>query len=821
MEFRRDAFRKTIKVELQDLDRKQIIHFAWLCGVRALPFTGGTGNFNFWKKKEKQKYLYAIFNALDQCAAAYAAAYAADADAADAADAAAYAAYAAAAAARYGIDIHGVLLQDIKGIKKNETGGGGRGVEIYGKVWNNFRQSLEQEGCDYWGRWYQKLFEKGFELSKEDLVDITMRIGIPPEKTMEGAAAVAQFLIELEEKGAERLNEARIIILGDKGSGKTCLARRLVDPKAPMTREEESTPGVDTTIWKLDEERINVHIWDFAGHTITHAVHRFFLSERCLYLIVYDGRCEVRNQLEYWLNHMKNYGGDSKAIILVNKRDKHTPEIHFNTLKEQYPVIDLKVFDIKEDKKELEEFRIYVARFIFNNPSWSNQMIPLNHFRVKEELEKLFEKGKKGKCTEHICREQFDEIAGKFEITNTDGLLSDLHSLGVGLWYKDLGEFDTMVLNPEWISHGIYRIINWVYENKLHSVELKNFHAVFEKERDRFPENKDRYLFSLMKHYQLAYEADGKDRLIIPHLLNIDRPKVLPEFPAGESLMLRYTAEQPLPPDTISRFIVRHNEKIIKEKGKDIVWRYGVVLKYRKSTLALVREEDRTISVSVKGPDKTEFISKLRGTLNEIFSNYRSRKPEIFYRIEDPEQKRQELPSEKPLWLRDEKILNHVLKGKLYWEDITGKHIDLHYTANTYNITIQTLISGGGNQYWDQSKHSTLNCYECNISLQGNLNELAGLLSENGCPQEARELENAAKTLEQVEKSTGEELRKKGTANRIKRIIDELVDENSKLHKTVKGIKNGIKIAQEIAKGYNDIAQWLGWPQVPRPFLGK
>jgi hypothetical protein len=48
----------------------------------------------------------------------------------------------------------------------------------------------------------------------------------------------------------------------------------------------------------------------------------------------------------------------------------------------------------------------------------------------------------------------------------------------------------------------------------------------------------------------------------------------------------------------------------------------------------------------------------------------------------------------------------------------------------------------------------------------------------------------------------------------------ELSYEKSTLNKAVKGIKNGVSIAQEIGKGYNDIAQWVGLPQIPRPFLG-
>jgi hypothetical protein len=36
-----------------------------------------------------------------------------------------------------------------------------------------------------------------------------------------------------------------------------------------------------------------------------------------------------------------------------------------------------------------------------------------------------------------------------------------------------------------------------------------------------------------------------------------------------------------------------------------------------------------------------------------------------------------------------------------------------------------------------------------------------------------------------------------------------------------KNVKRGFEIAQKIGKNYNDIAQWFGLPQVPKPLLGK
>jgi hypothetical protein len=122
----------------------------------------------------------------------------------------------------------------------------------------------------------------------------------------------------------------------------------------------------------------------------------------------------------------------------------------------------------------------------------------------------------------------------------------------------------------------------------------------------------------------------------------------------------------------------------------------------------------------------------------------------------------------------------------------------------------------------NSSASNTFNFYNCNIGLQGKLNELAQLLTDEGKGEDAKVLLNAAKGLENAETSKKkEEIIKSGLAGRLQRLAQNLGDENSKLHKTVKGIKEGIGIAQDIAQGYNDIAQWAGLPQVPKPFLKK
>jgi hypothetical protein len=285
--------------------------------------------------------------------------------------------------------------------------------------------------------------------------------------------------------------------------------------------------------------------------------------------------------------------------------------------------------------------------------------------------------------------------------------------------------------------------------------------------------------------------------------------------------MLQYKAEQALPPNTISYFIVQHNREIQIKGQKHMVWRYGVVLQGDDDTIALVREEDRVISVSVKGSDKTNYISELRGTLEDIFDRYKSEKPELRSRITRFGQLPDEAEESNPLWLADRQIMNHLSRQKDYYDDTTGIDIPMEAAVTNYNIkTAGAVLVGDHGQL--SSTINTFNFHDCNIDLQGSMNELADLLVVGGNQEEANVLQHAAVALEKAEGSTDkEEVKKKGAANQLKRLVNEFEDKDSTLHKTIKGVKNGVNIAQEIAKKYNDMAQWLGWPTVPKPFLKK
>jgi len=534
-------FEREVEKLLETFSRKQTVYFAGLCAIRALPFLCATHkDFSFWKDTEKQKHLYALFNAIDtnlkhQNSAAI---YAATRAAADAADAATRAADVGKRAL-----LKDLIFKDLELIKTNKLNLLNNDVDgVYGWVWRNFQEALSAAGCGYWAKLYADLFTNRFVVDEKEL---EQRLNVPPEIKAQGAAKVGEYLTRLSLGKVERLDEARIIILGDAGAGKTSLARKLQKITSPMPKVEERTVGVDVLNWPLPKDQkgnsMNVHIWDFAGQTVTHAAHRCFMSSRCLYIYVFNGRVERGNDPEYWLEQIKMHGGDSKVLFLINEKDgERVLDIPKKSLKEEYPsIVDYYHVDIgnEKDLTELEKFRQTVMDCVRSEPSWNSQNISEDAYRVKAELNSRFKDGQ----VDLISRENFYDIARNQKVPEKDwdSVLDDLRVLGICLWYEDKKmKLDNYVLNPEWITNGIYKIIQWGRIKGKYELSIDDGKEIFveQKDQQRYLD-KMKFLFDLMTIYELAYFKKGSSKeIVIPILMPSDRPDGLAHFLDNDSL---------------------------------------------------------------------------------------------------------------------------------------------------------------------------------------------------------------------------------------------------------------------------------------------
>ena len=738
----RMQFHDEIRKAIYDLNKEQLMAFAWLCAVRAVPYLSDGMSFRYWGN-QKLKHLLGVFRAIDYCAfihhadAAHFGATVA-ADAADAARVAADAAHFAAdvariaataarfaATARFAADattrfaaaadarvaaadaaarfataadarfadatILKRLLDNIKIIKRDQHNQHNNDTCIYGNVWDSFMNDLKRVGCAYWADLYAKLFSKNFIMDEDDITELRRRWNVPEEIRRQGAAAVGSYMQWMADEGAERLNEARIIIVGDKGAGKTSIARKLIDPEANMPREDESTEGITVLPWSLGEdggEKMNAHVWDFAGDAITHSVHRCFMETRCLYIYVYNGRIEHNNRPEYWLEQIRIYGGDAPVLFLVNEMDSHKPAIERHTLKDEYPSIQsFHGFDIAKDAGKLSEFREAVINKLRTNPTWCSQEMPAAAYRIKEELRDHFEK----KQTDLIERDEFYKIAIRCNAVSDDydSILGDLHILGICFRYKFASASETVVLNTAWITDGIYKIIRWGDREDKHVLTLDDGAQIFRSAEDkkRYPEDRIKFLFELMCEYELAFFKEAKQpndpkEVVVPLLLPADRPKEMPKSSTEESLIMHFGVQKVLPPNIVPRLVVkRHSD--FEDIPDSMRWRKGALLHYRRGKAeALVVEDARTVTVTVKGPDRTPYIAELRNTLRSIFRSYKGLSPDLFYKLIVPDEPIQG----KPFFVKESTLKMYDQRGRPILNENTGEDVPTEPTMEAYRM---------------------------------------------------------------------------------------------------------------------------------------
>jgi GTPase SAR1 family protein len=886
-------FEEDVKARLSKFLREDLCFFAWLCAVRVLPFLGANGNFDYWKNKkgdQRQKYMIALLRTIDTFVISTPSITDSDDASNDrllindpvcdntaaftlkVVDAAACAVASptleeiinyAFLAVELVVDnkqssyLKSILLDDLTNIKYKKqlfkTN-----IALYGEIWGNFQSALRDLGCAYWGDWYAKVFAKSFKLDDDDHKEIKMRLSVPGEIVERGAANVARYVMALKEQGAIRLNEARVIILGNKGSGKTSLAKRLNDPTAQMPEVYESTEGVDVINWYVhgdfnlpDGGGVNVHVWDFAGHVITHAAHRCFMSERCLYILVVDGRTEGDNRVEYWLEQIRNYGGvDSPVLVLVNVRDKHCVDLPENTLRKEFSsIVAFYQVNIRTGGAPLVAFRQDVMELLRDKPLWKNQQISAPAYKVKEALRQKFIQG-----NNFITRNSFDQIAKDNGVKpeEHEQLLTDLHDLGVCLWYHevDMCEFNTMVLNPSWISYGIYRLINWGLNIKKSILSISDFYEVFVgADKYKYPAEKAAFLFSLMKTYQLAFFKNTKE-IFVPLLLPADRPKseLIPYFPFGERLRVEYTANYTLPPYTVARLAVLHSGELNQRSS----WRFGALLEW-KGTQALVEEDNRgrSITVSVMGLKKTEYISRLRESLNSIFNDYKNNRPELKYEV---------LLSNEQLTYVDTHLLSSadVTKFLLSEEQIIGNAnagqklvigllplVNPESTIRAYNLIIndrklsirqpeKNVIIGNKFTY-EHSQHINVEFKKCAINLQSDMNYIVRTLYKNGYVHFANELIVVASVIDEIANAIPENvkmnspemetvkssLQKRGLLRQLKTFFDDICNVNSELHKKVSKTRKDVETLRNLISKYNSMARWLGLPQIQQSVFGE
>lgn len=480
------------------------------------------------------------------------------------------------------------------------------------------------------------------DLSRSYLTDLSPLIGLmrrgcgiyvtdcpltspPVEIAEQGTPAILNYFAEREAGDVDHLYEAKLLILGEGGAGKTTLVRRLYQPDAPMPKVQETTRGIDIQRHDFtlkNGRRFRLNIWDFGGQEIYHATHQFFLTRRSLYLLLDDTRKDHKSVsdegFKYWLELIDLFGGHSPVLIFQNEKAGRSKAIDLAGIKGQYDNVkdkyagNLEFPDSVTDVREAIEFHASQLKHVGDE-------LPARWLAVRAELEE------RARQVPYISQSEYFDVYRRFiEFDRTRALFLSryLHDLGVFLHFQDdplLAR--TVILQNSWATEAVFRILD---DEDVRSRFGRFTQADCERVwagssyADMHPE-----LIALMQRFELCYVlADTRPQTwLSPQLLPPAKPGSLQDRPGGDGgdVVLRYRY-QFLPKGLISRLTVRLHRFV---RNPEMAWVTGVLFEHDKtSVLVELLPNGQEIELRGRGPQRGSFIKVVAADLDALNESF-------------------------------------------------------------------------------------------------------------------------------------------------------------------------------------------------------
>ncbi|MFN6570867.1 COR domain-containing protein [Dendronalium sp. ChiSLP03b] len=441
----------------------------------------------------------------------------------------------------------------------------------------------------------------------------------PPEILKEGLKAILNFYKQQLEQETDRLYEAKLLIVGEGGAGKTTLAKKIQDPNYQLRQDENTTEGIDIIKWKFPLENgkeFQINIWDFGGQEIYHTTHQFFLTKRSLYILVADTRKEDTD-FYYWLNVVELLSGDSPLLIIKNEKQERKREINERDLRSQFLNFKETLTTNFATNRGLSEILNKVKHYISNLTHVGTEL-PKTWVKVREALER--------DPREHISLEEYFNICQEHGFTTQKDKLQlsgYLHDLGVCLHFQDDDLLrKTIILKPTWGTDAVYKVLDnpQVIQN-LGKFDRNDLAKIWHENKyaNMRPE-----LLQLMRKFKLCYEIPSRpDTYIAPQLLSVNQPEY--NWDESNNLILRYTYTF-MPKGILTRFIVEIHPHIEQQK---LIWRSGVILSKNEARAEVIEHYNlREIKVRVAGKRKKELLAVISHELEKIHNSYKRLKYE-------------------------------------------------------------------------------------------------------------------------------------------------------------------------------------------------
>jgi internalin A len=452
---------------------------------------------------------------------------------------------------------------------------------------------------------------------KELIIGENPLIQIPPEVTKMGGLAVRDYYRQRLEEKTDYIYEAKLLIIGEGGAGKTTLAKKLIDPNYNLKLEggknpERSTEGIDVLRFDFlhpSGNTFRTNIWDFGGQEIYHATHQFFFTKRSLYVLVSDTR-QDNTDFNYWLEVVELLSEASPCIIVKNEKQDRPCQVNENQLRGRFPNLEKILPTNLSSNRGLSEILAAVQHHISQLPH-IGQPLPKSWVRVRAALE--------SDTRSYITQVEFLNLCDTHGFKRREDKLQlsgYLHDLGVCLHFQDDPILKNwVILKPEWGTTAVYTVLDTPeVQQALGYFTHEDLARIWSDEQ--YVDMRDE-LLQLMMRFKLCYEIPHRPRTYItPQLLSPNPP--IYTWDETDNLILRYHYDF-MPKGMLTRFIVEMHKLI----DNDLIWKEGVILADDNAHAEVIEIHYKNeIRIRVSGKIKKTLLEKVRHEFSKIHNSY-------------------------------------------------------------------------------------------------------------------------------------------------------------------------------------------------------
>ncbi|HYV95629.1 MAG TPA: COR domain-containing protein [Chitinophagales bacterium] len=453
---------------------------------------------------------------------------------------------------------------------------------------------------------------------------------IPPiDIVKQGKQAIKNYFSQIEkEKGkTEYLFEAKLLVIGEGGTGKTTFIRKMQNINSEMPHETDSTLGIEVSKWnysidfpkmpELNNTNFHVNLWDFGGQKIYQGTHQIFFSDKSFYVLIADTR-EQKTDFSYWLNTVEQLGGDNSPLIIVlNKKFGHEQKFDESGYRGHFGKIikDVSELDLKNDKSKLHDLQDKIKMYLKQLPGIGDPLPP-SWVSIREDL--LKEK------VNFISFDHFREICERYNIKEA----SMIHTLSG--YFSRIGAFthyiddellqERIYINSNWLVKTVYEVLdNEIAKSKKGRLSELDIKKIWGNNELHYEVNK---LTQLMHKFGLMYHIVGSDNYVVPaHLPTVTPYKEWAHADSNNILQFNYEFDKYMPQGIMSRLIVGLNHHI---KDHDLVWHRGVNIEANGAYAEIIESYggSNRFEIRIGGVNKIELLAIIRERFAEVLKPF-------------------------------------------------------------------------------------------------------------------------------------------------------------------------------------------------------